>query len=172
MLTDKGQILSRTTVQHITKNEVQIPEIQQSIHDYHSKLHSILGEKEFTTNMDGFSDFINDDVDSGSSMDEDVLDWMGKYLGPQDTKDIDAMVDHSDARKQADTYDNFIGAEVAMPNRVGEKAMGRVVKRVKDNDGNALGTATDNPLTNTSKYEVKFPDGHIEELQYNFIASL
>ena len=55
----------------MTKNEVQIPEIQQSICDYHSTLYAIVSNKEFTTDMDGFSDFINDDVDSDPSSDED-----------------------------------------------------------------------------------------------------
>jgi hypothetical protein len=95
---------------------------------------------------------------------------MESYLGHKDTKDIDEVIDYSDARAQADTYDAFIGAEVALPDKVGGKAMGRVVKRVRDNDGNAVGTATNNPITNTSKYEVEFPDGHSKELQYNCIA--
>ena len=170
ILTEKGQILSRTTVQHVTREEVQNPGIQQAIREYHTTLYQIIGAEEFVSDMDGFSDFVNDDVDAGATEDEDVLEWMGSYLGPQDTKDIDEIVDHSDARAQADTYDAFIGAEVALPDKVGGKAMGRVVKRVRDNDGNPVGTATNNPITNTSRYEVEFPDGHSEELQYNYIA--
>ena len=33
-----------------------------------------------------------------------------------------------------------------------------------------MGVVTPNPLTNKSLYEVEFPDGHVEELQYNIIA--
>ena len=44
------------------------------------------------------------------------------------------------------------------------------MKRVRDNEGNAVGVSTENILTNTSLYEVEFPDGHVEELQYNIIA--
>ena len=44
------------------------------------------------------------------------------------------------------------------------------MKRVKGNDGNGAGVVTPNPLTNTSLYEVEFPDGHVEELQCNIIA--
>ena len=50
------------------------------------------------------------------------------------------------------------------------KAMARVSKRVRDNEGNARGTESNNSLTNKLLYEVEFPDGHMEELQYNVIA--
>ena len=70
----------------------------------------------------------------------------------------------------ADTYDQFIGTEVAIPDSTGSNAMARVMKRVKDNYGNGVGVTTPNPLTNTSLYKVEFSGGHVEELQYNIIT--
>ena len=45
-----------------------------------------------------------------------------------------------------------------------------VKRRVNDTEGNPMGTAHDNPLLDSRKYEVKYVDGHIEELTANIIA--
>ena len=131
-----------------------------------------IGSNKFVSDLDGMDSFINDDVDSEDIHEnEDVLDWMEeRYSGLPKTPDIDEVVDNSDRRKQANTYDQFINAEVAMPDKEGRTSMGKVVKRVRDNEGKGISTVTDNPLTNSSLYEVEFPDGHSEELQYNIIA--
>ena len=99
-----------------------------------------------------------------------ALSSISRGFRPPDIKDVDDYIDQSNARTQADTYDNFIGAEVALPDPMAGKAMGRVIKRVRDNEGKSKGIESNNPLTNTSLYEVEFPDGHTEELQYNYIA--
>jgi hypothetical protein len=74
ILTEKGQILSRTTVQHVTREEVQNPEIQQAIREYHNTLYQVIGAEEFVSDIGGLSDFVNDDVDAGANEDEDVLE--------------------------------------------------------------------------------------------------
>ena len=169
VLSDKGQIYARTTVQHITQEELQKPEIQQLIRSYQSLLETTIGTDEFVTDMDGWDAFVNDDIPGET--DEDLLDYIQQNHGIPEMPEIDDIVNHDDARKQADTYDQFIGAEVCLPNMMdGTNAMARVIKRVKDNDGNAIGTDRDNPLMNTSMYEVEFPDGQTAELQYNIIA--
>ena len=158
MLTDKGTVLARTTVQHVTKDDAADPEIQEKIRDYHVSLVDALGEEDSTSDMDGLFGFTNDDELGIIDADEE------EYQGLPDSPDIDEVVDNTDLRAQADTYDQFIGAKVSLPDEHGRTAMGRVVKRVRDNKGNAIGNETSNPLTNTSRYEVEFPDGHTEEL--------
>ena len=93
-----------------------------------------------------------------------------RYNGLPKIPDIDEVIDNSDRQKLADTYDQLVGAEVALPDKDGKSVMCRVVMQVRDNEGNGVGSTSDNPLTNTSLYEVEFPDGHSEELQYNIIA--
>ena len=168
VLTDKGKILARTTVQHVTKEEVAKPDIQQNIRDYHTTLADTIGNEEFFNDMDGMHSFINDDVDCET--DQDILDWTEEYHGLPQSPELDDIIDNTDVRKQADTYDQFIGAQVQLSDQTGRLAMGRVTKRVRDNEGNVMGTPSNNPLTNHSLYEVEFPDGHTEELQYNIIA--
>ena len=49
-------------------------------------------------------------------------------------------------------------------------AQGRVVKRLRDNDGNPVGRANDNPILDTREYVVEFDDGMEAELAANSIA--
>ena len=141
------------------------PDVQQSIREYHVSMYKAIRDDDFVTDLDGITSFINDNEEVDEKLDDDKLDlFEEKNLGLPDPPEIDEVVDNTDRRKQADTYDQFIGAEVALPDTTGKAAMARVMKRVKDNDENAIGVQPNNMLTNTSLYEVVFPDGHVEEL--------
>ena len=68
---------------------------------------------EFITDLDGMTNFINDDIEVDKAEDDDILDWLEeKYQVLPKIPDIDDVVDNSDHRKKADTYDQFLGAEV------------------------------------------------------------
>ena len=49
-------------------------------------------------------------------------------------------------------------------------AQGRVVKHLRDNDGNPVGRANDNPILDTCDYVVEFDDEMEAELAANSIA--
>ena len=49
-------------------------------------------------------------------------------------------------------------------------AQGRVVKRARDQDGNPIGRANENPILDTRKYVVAFDSGEEAELSANAIA--
>ena len=101
------------------------------------------------------TNFINDDVDVDIYEEDNILNWLEeKYQELPKIPEIDNVVDNSDRRKKADTYDQFLGAEVSIPDSSGMTTLARVMKRVKDNDRNCVGTVNPNPLTNTSLYEV------------------
>ena len=124
-----------------------------------------IGDDKFITTMDSTTNFINDDVDVERIEDDDMLDWLEEeYQGLPKTPEIDDVVDNSDRRKQSDKYDQFLGTDVAIPDSTGRNATAKVMKCVKDNDGNGVGVSTTNLLTNTSLYEFEYPDGHVEEL--------
>lgn len=166
ILTNNGKVIARTTVQHVTKLETETRDIQQKIRDYHVSLNNHIGAEEFTTDMDELPDFINDDIpmaQDDNPMEED-------YNGLPEQPDLDDIVNQEDPVLAADTYDTFLGAEVCLPDDKGNKLMARVTKRIKDDNGEPIGTQTSNPLTNHSLYEVTYPDGHTAELEYNIIA--
>ena len=43
ILSKRGNILSQTTVQHLTDEEPRDPDVQERIHDYHGSLEDVLG---------------------------------------------------------------------------------------------------------------------------------
>jgi hypothetical protein len=69
-----------------------------------------------------------------------------------------------------DAYDKYIGAQLRMP-LADSMADAKVVKRMKDGDGNPVGVSHANPLQDTRVYEVAFPDGSTAEYGANLIAT-
>ena len=78
-------------------------------------------------------------------------------------------MDNSDEERTANSDDQYIGAEFALPNCKGERIMGRVKKRLKYDDSN---TSKGNYNTTHSKYlyKVEYPDGTTEQLEAKIIA--
>ena len=48
--------------------------------------------------------------------------------------------------------------------------MAKVIKQVKVNDGNPVGTRQKNPMLDTSEYTVEMSDGSSQELTANIIS--
>ena len=53
------------------------------------------------------------------------------YQGPPDSPEIDEIIDNSDEERAANYYDQYIGAKVVLPDRKGDKLMGKVRKHVR-----------------------------------------
>ena len=65
--------------------------------------------------------------------------------------------------------DWYIGATVDIQHK-GEKRSARVVERARDEDGRYVGEANSNPLLDTRRYVVEFPDGDVTEYTANVIS--
>jgi len=65
--------------------------------------------------------------------------------------------------------DYYVGATIDVQHR-GEFKTGRVTERARDADGQVTGEANSNPLLDTRKYTVEFPDGEVTEFTANIIA--
>jgi hypothetical protein len=65
--------------------------------------------------------------------------------------------------------DQYLGATVDIKHQ-GELRSGRVRERARDDDGQFIGQANDNPLLDTRRYVVEFPDGDVTEYTANVIA--
>ncbi len=68
-----------------------------------------------------------------------------------------------------ETGDNYLNAEISLP-RGGTMAMGRVIGRKRDTDGNPIGRANSNPILDTRAYKVQFDDGDVTKLTASMIA--
>jgi hypothetical protein len=61
--------------------------------------------------------------------------------------------------------------ELALPRgEDGKMHYARVVKRLRDSDGNPIGVADNNPILDTQAYKVEWNDGHREQMFANTIA--
>ena len=91
-LSEKGKILSQTTVQHITAEEPRDTDVQELIRDYHGFLEDVLGSKDFGTSLDGYESFMNDDEEGIAKFDTNKEG----YQGPPDSPEIDEIIDNRD----------------------------------------------------------------------------
>ena len=164
ILTNKRTIISRTTVQHLTQDEVTDPDVQQSIRDYHSQLDMAMGIGQYNAD-DDIDDFIHDDVEAqvGTGLNDDGEEDL------EEIPDIDEVVDNTDEEELNNSYDRYVGVEMNLPDRRGDLVMAKVIKKTRDADRNP-DTGAYNPLNDHSRYEVKFTDGSTEELTANVIA--
>ena len=115
--------------------------------------------------LNGMDAFINEEVPSQEE--EDV--WQKPYQGFPDSPDMVNVVDQENYEKTVDTYDQFIGAEVCLPDEWGRKMMARVTKRVKYNEVNPRGIEHSKLFADHSLYEVSFTKERTEELTANVI---
>ncbi len=150
LLTSKAQEISRTSVIPLKIDERNNPAIQERINKFNSDLASALGER-----VQGIPLDPEDEIPQYETYGDD-------YKGDEPT-----MMEADDM--DYDEYHKFISARVILP-RAGEKAIGRVIKRKRDHDGNYIGKSHKNPLLDTGKYEVEFNDGYVETYSANQIA--
>ena len=96
--------------------------------------------------------------------------------------DVEGDVQFDDERKGAwhtkgkemqettpEDLDNYVGAQVNLP-RQGGMMSGTVKRRARTADGRVMGMANDNPILDTRKYIVEFPDGCESPYMANLIA--
>ena len=80
------------------------------------------------------------------------------------------VMDQENSEKAVDIYDQFVGAEVYLPDELGRKMISRVTHRAKDNKGNPRGIGHPELFSYHSLYEVSFPNGWAEDLTENVTA--
>ena len=164
-MSEKGKVLSQTTVQQLTAEEPRDPDAQERIRDYNGSLEDVLGSENFGTSLDVYESFMNDDeegVAKGGPNKEG-------YQGPTDSPEIDEIIDNSNEERAANSYDQYIGSEVVVPDRKGEKLMGKARKGVRYDD-TSTGEGNYNAMNYKSLYEVEYTDGTTEQLAANIIA--
>ena len=159
ILPASGRVLARTTVQHVTIEEMATDDTKQKMEEFNHTLSRVVGDDSCVFDGDGFYNFVNSDLPDPYDLSAD---------DPNRLPDIDEVVDQADAEKAADTYHSFVGAEVIVPDASGNRRMAKVLRRVRD------AMTTDETPTNVfndrSVFEVQFPDGTVDRLGANVIA--
>ena len=108
---EKENIISLTTVQHVTRDETENSKIQQSIRSYHKTLDSTIVADDFILDIDEMIAFVTEEV---PSQEEEYI-WEEPYQILPDSPNMDDIMDQENPEKAVDTYDQFFGAEVSLP---------------------------------------------------------
>lgn len=69
-----------------------------------------------------------------------------------------------------EALDNYINAEVILPEKDGSAVLTKVKGRKRDAAGNPVGKANKNPILDTRVYQLQFPDCRVEEYAVIMIA--
>ena len=167
ILTNNGTTISRTTVQHITKEETMNNDIMDEIRIFHVELDNKIGHDQYVHNDADFENYINEDVPDPLCNNVYPPNFKEEpYLG-YDLPELDEIGRVDDERIASDTLDRYLGAEILVPGPTDDQTV-KVVKRIKYNDNNEPGTY--NPMLDASEYLVEFPDGTTKEISANLIA--
>ena len=82
--------------------------------------------------------------------------------------DVDDNVNNAeDSEAAVDSFETYIGAELKLPDADRNSVYGRIKKKVRNNDVQAVVVVNWNPSLDTSKYEVEYLDGYNEEMTNN-----
>jgi hypothetical protein len=161
ILKENGHVLSKTTVQHVTRLDTETDDVKAKIIQYDEALSLRLDDDNFRLTPDEDNAFFM--LDTDGIEDETVQPEPGN----EHAIDVDDILPEDDPTEEA--YDNLLNAEVLIIDG-GEQVLGTVAKRARGADGRPIGQRSNAPMSDTRMYEVRLPDGSSRELTYNIIA--
>ena len=155
IVTQSGQIVSKSTVEHVTRDDYMNDDIKQKIVEFNDTLEQRLDDTNFVLQGDEESFFLDDidyDENSGIAYEGGVTPEEEEYGDMRN--DLDRPEEDD-----TDAVDGYIHMELTMGVGTDNELRGRVVKRSRGEDGEPVGRAHTNPLFDTREYEIDFADG-------------
>ena len=164
VLTPSCRVVSRTSVQRVTRLEMDEEATQKRTAGFDKSIKLRLCDHAHTREEDGKVE----PFDWSTHPFGDDPDFQEEFNNVTSNEEVKEDYDHF----TPDTYDMYLNMELALPQGDSlEPRLARVTKRLKDANGIPIGTADDNPLLNTRMYEVEYLDGECASLSANHIAS-
>ena len=161
VLTQRGTIVSRSTVQRVTNIEKTTSEVKDTFHKFDEAIQQrmkscneagYIGDK---PNPDHWADLLEND--------EDFREEFTRVFNNDEIPEADDITPEA-------LDDTYLKMEVALPRDGEGPELALVVKRLRDKDGIPIGTSNDNPILDSRVYEVEYLDGHRASLAANTIA--
>ena len=162
VLTQKGSIVSRSTVQRVTHLELQTETVRDTFKEFDDRI-----RKKFKMANRGYDGSKPNPEDWADLFDNDPLfdEEFRKVYNNMDIPEAD------DVEFTPETMnDTYLNMEVALPKDGSGPEMARVTKRLRDRNGIPIGVAHENPLLDTRVYEVEYLDGKTASLSAKAIA--
>jgi hypothetical protein len=166
VLTQSGKVLARTTVQHVTQEDVLNDEVKQRLDEFDTAVKARLDDAGFIDQnvMPGAlyldeqelygrseSEKEYDDYTYGDGTNTPSAAEYGSAMLKQEINDDDDLDD--------DAYDELLGAKLNVDLGAEGRKRATVKRRKRDEDGNLIGKRNNDYLLDTRQYEIEFEDG-------------
>ena len=164
LLLSNGKVIARTTVQHVTREDVLNEDVKMQINQFDEQVENRLNDANFVVDDQNVANFYLED--------DAFVDGTPHMVLPDDTEYDDMIIDERPERDEMsdELTDKYIGTELIFGVGLGNERRGRVTKRAKGLYGDEVGRAHTNPLFDTREYVVEFTDGTEENYFANVIA--
>ena len=160
ILTISGHVISVTTVQRLTFIKSTTDEWKQRMNKYDIEIEKRLDAKNILLNV--AQEIPEWNRLSLEDNDEAFAEEFNKVINDHDLKDID------DIKTTEVDEDPYLRMEVGLPRGMdGELQHATVKRRALDVDGKPYGTAHNNPLLDSCRYEIEYIDGSTEVCRSN-----
>ena len=164
VLTAGGEVMPIQTLRALTPSEYNRPSMRDRMRDFDDFIKRKFGDSIRPPPRETIKDpYPEKDMETGEpDDDQDVyVPYEGLYgEGTSTLPEIDDVAE----------YDLYIDAEVMLPKDGQHMQAARVIGPSKDKDGKRYGTFSQNPILNTTVYDVMFPDGSVKAYAANIIA--
>ena len=175
ILTREGKVISESTVQHVTMEDMRSHDIQEKLKAFDKEVNEKLSDENCMIETKDGENTIQDPTHTLRHLAQIANDG-SNLTGTGDSPELEAdyqrnIDDNLKANDEAefDQLDNLIGATVKL-DRPDGPVYGKVTKRCRDDKGEGIGTASKNVLLDTREYDVELSDGTYEKFQANTIA--
>ena len=159
ILTRKGKVVSRSSVQRVTELELQTTEFIETFKEFDQSVQKKIGKKKHFSgekvNVEDWGEFASDPV---------FVEEFQKIHNDPSIPEADETADDM-------LNDTYLNMELALPKDANkELQFAKVTKRLRDANGLPIGTANDNPMLDTRMYEVEYLDGYKQSISANELA--
>ena len=169
IITNSGQLVSKTSVEHVTQDDYLQPDTRKEIEEFNRQLEERLKDDNFILKDEAgnplglaYLEDIEIDENPGVKVEGGVV--------PSDEDYGDMPVGERPEDDDEEAIDQYLNMELIMDVGSNDERRGRVIKRARGQDGEAIGRAHTNPLFDTREYDIEFTDGTIERYAANVIA--
>lgn len=151
ILNENGGVLSRSSVQAISKHELETVGITNALKQFDLSIENLLNVNNVSANI------------------QPPIDMNPLYVIDIDEDDAPSSSIEDDDNISPLLYDKLLTAEVVLAHDHTWK-LGKVTGYKRDHEGRFLGNVNPNPLLNTRMYQVTLSDGSTQDYAANMIA--
>jgi hypothetical protein len=158
IVTDSGQVVSKTSVEHVTHDDYLNEDTKAKVKEFEKKLGERLDDSNFILQGEDNVDLkMLEDLDDeriGTIMEDGITLMEEEYDG--------MIVEERPKADDKEALDKYLNMELRMGAGTDDERWEWVIKRAKGIGGEPVSRAHANPFFDTREYEVEFTDGTIE----------